>query len=231
MTDLSDRVYQAIPGLTLILIGLITTSSFILSYVVLVELAKEAGIQPLLAPLWPLCLDFFMLCASLFVLRKTIAGESALYGWGVIILCTGLSIAFNVIHAPEGVIYQIMYAIPPAFVCVSFEMFLSLLRKSPGKEKTPSPAQLRAPRKEPTPEDLPVTAPPRAVIEEEGARGYHPQASRILEYVRARPGSTQAGIARELGVSRDIVRYHVGRLVSLGLLVKGPDGLQEAGET
>lgn len=116
------------------LVAGITLGGFILSYTVLVGLAIQAGIPTYEAWIWPLCLDFFMLTASLVVLRRETLGESALYPWSIVGGTTLLSIGFNVYHAPNILIYQIMYALPPAVTFLAFELLMGLVKSDLRRE-------------------------------------------------------------------------------------------------
>lgn len=135
------------------IVALIISTSFILSYSNLAETAIEAGISPLLAPMWPVCLDAFLLAGSLFILRANLVQESAQPGWAVLLLFTGVSTLFNVYHSPQNVFSQAAHAVPPIALCISLELLMmilksDLMREAPKKEKEPEKVE-EVPKKEP----------------------------------------------------------------------------------
>ncbi len=119
-----------------IIVAIILVSSFALSYSNLRETAIEAGIDPFLAPLWPVCLDCFLVLASLFILRANLAVENPKPGWCVLLVFTTISTIFNVIHSPENLLAQSAHAIPPIALCVSLELLMMILKSDLSLETT-----------------------------------------------------------------------------------------------
>ncbi|MBN1166298.1 MAG: DUF2637 domain-containing protein [Methanospirillaceae archaeon] len=111
------------------LFSVITVSAFALSYVNLVATAIDAGIPPLLSPLWPLALDLFIVMGSLFVLQASLNQEQAIEGWIVILSFTLVSTAFNVSHSPSDLMSQAAHALPPLALCASLELLMIRLRR------------------------------------------------------------------------------------------------------
>ena len=116
------------------IVCLIISTAFVLSYANLVETAIEAGISPLLAPMWPVCLDAFLLAGSLFILRANLLGETPTPGWGVLLVFTGVSTAFNVYHSPENLVARAAHAVPPIALCVSLELLMMILKSDLTRE-------------------------------------------------------------------------------------------------
>lgn len=128
------------------IVALIISTSFVLSYSNLAETAIEAGISPLLAPMWPVCLDAFLLAGSLFILRANLVQESASPGWAVLLVFTGVSTLFNVYHSPQNIFAQAAHAVPPIALCISLELLMMILKSDLMRE---------APKKENEPENIP----------------------------------------------------------------------------
>ena len=116
------------------IVCLIISTAFVLSYANLVETAIEAGISPLLAPMWPVCLDAFLLAGSLFILRANLLGETPTPGWAVLLVFTGVSTAFNVYHSPENFVARAAHAVPPIALCVSLELLMMILKSDLTRE-------------------------------------------------------------------------------------------------
>ena len=116
------------------IVCLIISTAFVLSYANLVETAIEAGISPLLAPMWPVCLDAFLLAGSLFILRANLLGETPTPGWAVLLVFTGVSTAFNVYHSPENLVARAAHAVPPIALCVSLELLMMILKSDLTRE-------------------------------------------------------------------------------------------------
>ena len=116
------------------IVCLIISTAFVLTYANLVETAIEAGISPLLAPMWPVCLDAFLLAGSLFILRANLLGETPTPGWAVLLVFTGVSTAFNVYHSPENFAARAAHAVPPIALCVSLELLMMILKSDLTRE-------------------------------------------------------------------------------------------------
>ena len=107
---------------------LISVSAFLLSYTNLYAAAVEAGIPPLLAPLWPLNLDAFLAVSSLFILRCSIRGESTKSGWAVLLLFTGVSSIFNVVHSQPDMLSRSAHLVPPIALMISLEVMMLIIK-------------------------------------------------------------------------------------------------------
>lgn len=120
------RIIQLSFGVIFIIISF---SSFALSYLNLTAAAIEAGITPLLAPLWPLCLDAFIVMGSLFVLQANMSNEPAWQGWITLLCFTVISTGFNIAHSPDDTISQAAHAIPPIALCGSLELLMIRIKR------------------------------------------------------------------------------------------------------
>jgi hypothetical protein len=107
----------------------ITTSAFALSYVNLTAAAIEAGIIPTLAPLWPLCLDAFIVMGSLFVLQANLNHEPSWPGWITLLCFTVVSTGFNIAHSSPGILSQSAHALPPIALCASLELLMIRIKR------------------------------------------------------------------------------------------------------
>lgn len=103
---------QIISKLTGWLVGFLALASFVLSYEALWTLAIDSEVTWWLAWLWPLTLDFFVLVASLSILRNSLNGHSRLYAWTLVVVFTALSIVFNAIHKGLPIEVYNIYALP-----------------------------------------------------------------------------------------------------------------------
>lgn len=122
------RIDKTISWLTALLVVFLTGSAFVLSYNNLQALAEENAIIGWLSFLWPLTLDAFMIAAGLSALRGSLNRDTfgrLWYPWLLVGLFTVLSIAFNILHAPETLLAQSIAAMPPLVVFLALELFAS----------------------------------------------------------------------------------------------------------
>jgi hypothetical protein len=123
----ANKVISFVTG---ILVTFLAGAAFVLSYDALYRLALANGITPWLAWLWPLCLDAFMVSASLAVLRNSLVSERTWYQWILVGAFTILSVSFNAIHAPDTWLARAVFAIPPAVVFLAFELLVSQVKSA-----------------------------------------------------------------------------------------------------
>jgi len=114
--------------LTIILVFCLFVTAFVLSYDALFKLARDNGISPCLAFLWPLGLDAFMAASSLAVVWASL--NQARAGWyrAMVIGAVGMSIAGNVLHAESIIVAQVIAALPPTVAFLSFETLMAMTR-------------------------------------------------------------------------------------------------------
>lgn len=110
-----------------VIVTVIIISAFILSFTNLNAAAIEAGIPPSLSWLFPLNLDLFLVAASLFILYGNLSNESTRLGWGVLIIFTGVSTAFNMAHSPIDSMSRLSHAVSPIALCISMELLMLIL--------------------------------------------------------------------------------------------------------
>ena len=127
MTIIS-RIEGYIPDITTILVGTIGLTAFILSFANLRVAAVEAGIQPVLSWAWPICLDCLLIAGSLMILRANLRQEDSRLGWSVLLVFTGSSVAFNIVHSPPDIVSQVAHAVPPIALCVSIELLMTIIK-------------------------------------------------------------------------------------------------------
>jgi len=114
-------------GTTCGVVGL-AVAGFAMSYDALHSLAVEQGVPAALAWLWPLVVDGFIVIASLSVVRAVADGQRASYPWLLVLAFSGISVAFNVVHAAPTLVDRLVAAIPPAALVLSFELLMRQLR-------------------------------------------------------------------------------------------------------
>ena len=122
-----------LPNLTQIIesvVIFIAAGSFIISYNNLHESALEMGIPPLMAIIFPLTIDAFLLVATLAVLyagqhdgAKTLGYE----GWLFLVLYTVASIAFNIHMAPDDNWSRAGFAMCPIGLCIALHFLMRIL--------------------------------------------------------------------------------------------------------
>lgn len=128
-----------------IIVSIIIISAFILSFTNLNAAAIEAGIPESLAWLFPLNLDLFLLCASIFILYGNLTGESTKIGWIVLVAFTGVSTAFNMAHSPVDSLSRVSHAVSPIALCISVELLMLILHYTIKHETTDHVADIPAP--------------------------------------------------------------------------------------
>ncbi|MAS95564.1 MAG: hypothetical protein CMO55_20375 [Verrucomicrobiales bacterium] len=134
MSDNSTMVERTPPSLkvlssmTGILVALLATGAFALSFDALNHLAEENGVTPSLTWVWPLVLDGAIVVFSLSVLRASLHREPIRYPMTLVVIATMASVIFNVAHAPDGFLSHTMAAVPPVFLFLSFELLMRQLR-------------------------------------------------------------------------------------------------------
>jgi hypothetical protein len=189
-----SRVEAKIPDATAALVCVIAVCAFALSFYNLQQSAVESGIFPLLAWMWPLCVDCLLIAGSLMILRSSLRGEPALVGWAVLLAFTVISIVFNAIHSPPALVDRVSHAIPPLSLCVSIELLMIIIR-SDLRRPVPITTQAEVPAcaPEPAPGPAPVTG---------------DRATKINRYFKKNPGNSLAQAAKDLGMARrTITRY------------------------
>jgi len=186
-----SRIEANIPQVTAVLVLVIAICAFCLSFYNLQLQATEAGINPWLSWMWPVCLDCLLIAGSLMVLRSSLRGDSAYVGWSVLLVFTGISTGFNVIHSPADIISRLAHAVPPVSLCVSIEL-LMLCIKSDLQQPAPSTPVESMQQKQH------VTKPSRSSIP-----------GLILEHYAKYPDTSITEAAAVLGLHRSTISRHL----------------------
>ena len=90
----------------------LAAAAFTLSYDALHQLALDSRVRPALAWLWPVVIDGTIVVALLTVLAANRAARRAGYPWALAGLFSAASVAFNIAHAPDRPVAQLVFAWP-----------------------------------------------------------------------------------------------------------------------
>jgi hypothetical protein len=123
-TSSRDVAGDRIQTVTTAGVATLAVGAFLLSYDALHQLARTSQVPTVLAWLWPLIVDGFILVASLAVLDAIHTGQRARYPWALVLAFSTLSVTFNVLHAPHHPVAQLVAAIPPLALVLSFELLM-----------------------------------------------------------------------------------------------------------
>jgi hypothetical protein len=182
----------------------LAAAAFTLSYDALHQLALDSRVRPALAWLWPVVIDGTIVVALLTVLAAKRASTRAGYPWALAGLFSLASVAFNVAHAPDRPVAQLVFAMAPVALVLTTHLVMQQVGwrrpapvpTAPGAERRagPEPAQpLRSgdrPGLDLEPRDQGAQAGARARVR----AAYEAQ-------VAAGQTPTGAGLARAAGVS------------------------------
>jgi hypothetical protein len=176
-------------------------AAFTLSYDALHQLALDSRIRPHLAWLWPVVIDGTIVVALLTVLAGKSAARRASYPWALAGLFSAASVAFNIAHAPDRPVAQLVFAMAPIALVLSTHL---LMQQASWRRPTPNhlAAQPAAPETAPphTPADHP--APEQASAGRGAQMGARARVRAAYEaQLTAGQTPTGAGLARAAGVS------------------------------
>jgi hypothetical protein len=184
----------------------LAAAAFTLSYDALHQLALDSRVRPALAWLWPVVIDGTIVVALLTVLAAKRAATGAAYPWTLAGLFSLASVAFNIAHAPDRPVAQLVFAMAPIALVLTTHLLMQQAswrhhRPMPDRprpvaahEAGPEPAHPHRPGDHPEPEpaspdqgaQVGARARVRAAYEAQVAAGQTP---------------TGAGLARAAGVS------------------------------
>ena len=182
----------------------LAAAAFTLSYDALHQLALDSRVRPALAWLWPVVIDGTIVVALLTVLAAKRATARGGYPWALAGLFSLASVAFNIAHAPDRPVAQLVFAMAPVALVLTTHLLMqqvSWRRPAPGPaapvpvhQASPEPAHPARPGDQPVPESanpdrgasVGARARVRAAYEAQVAAGQTP---------------TGAGLARAAGVS------------------------------
>jgi hypothetical protein len=178
----------------------LAAAAFTLSYDALHQLALDSRVRPALAWLWPVVIDGTIVVALLTVLAAKRAATRAGYPWLLVGLFSAASVAFNIAHAPDRPVAQLVFAMAPVALVLTTHLLMQQAGwRRPQPDRTaqqagPEPAPRHTPADHPAPE--PANADRGAQL---GAR------ARVLAAYQAQLAAGQtltgAGLARAAGVS------------------------------
>jgi hypothetical protein len=182
----------------------LAAAAFTLSYDALHQLALDSRVRPGLAWLWPVVIDGTIVVALLTVLAAKRAAARAGYPWALAGLFSAASVAFNIAHAPDRPIAQLVFAMAPVALVLTTHLLMQQIgwrRATPGPTEPMAehqagsePAHPHRPGDHPAPE---LASPDRST--RPGARA-RVRAAYDAQLV-AGETPTGAGLARAAGVS------------------------------
>ena len=192
-----------------LLFCIIAASSFALSYLNLTDAAIESGYPEILAWLWPLCIDAFIIMGSLFVLQANLNSESSWQGWVVLLSFTGASCFFNIVHSPEDLISRSAHALPPIALCASLELLMIRLKRDLKRETVEIIESTETPERgiDPSP----------GVVE-----NIDDKRLKVLSFFTERPEASVEDARKDLKMGWGTVRDIRAELISCGLLSQSP---------
>jgi Protein of unknown function (DUF2637) len=181
-------------------------AAFTLSYDALHQLALDSRVRPALAWLWPVVIDGTIVVALLTVLAANRASTRVGYPWALAGLFSAASVAFNIAHAPDRPVAQLVFAMAPIALVLTTHLLMQQAswrhhRPMPDRpwpmaahEAGPEPAHPHTPVDHPAPRSLPAdqSAQPGARARVRAAYQAQLAAGQI---------PTGAGLARTAGVS------------------------------
>ena len=182
----------------------LAAAAFTLSYDALHQLALDSRVRPALAWLWPVVIDGTIVVALLTVLAANRTARRAGYPWTLAGLFSAASVAFNIAHAPDRPVAQLVFAMAPIALVLTTHLLMQQVgwrRPTPGstapRAEQPAGSQAAHPHR---PGDHPAPEPQRP------DRAAQPDArSRVRAAYEAQLAAGQtptgAGLARAAGVS------------------------------
>jgi hypothetical protein len=126
----------------------LAAAAFTLSYDALHQLALDSRVRPALAWLWPVVIDGTIVVALLTVLAANRAARKAGYPWALAGLFSAASVAFNIAHAPDRPVAQLVFAMAPVALVLTTHLLLQQVgwrRSTPGRPTEPVPDQQAEP--------------------------------------------------------------------------------------
>jgi hypothetical protein len=182
----------------------LAAAAFTLSYDALHQLALDSRVRPALAWLWPVVIDGTIVVALLTVLAAKRAAAKAGYPWALAGLFSAASVAFNIAHAPDRPVAQLVFAMAPVALVLTTHLLMQQVAwrrptpdpaaPGPVQQAGPAPAQPHTPGEQPAPESA---SPDRGA--QVGARARMRAAYQAQLAAGQTP--TGAGLARAVGVS------------------------------
>jgi hypothetical protein len=182
----------------------LAAAAFTLSYDALHQLALDSRVRPALAWLWPVVIDGTIVVTLLTVLAAKRAATRAGYPWMLAGLFSAASVAFNIAHAPDRPVAQLVFAMAPVALVLTTHLLMQQVgwrRVIPGPTAPGAEQQAASEAAQPSRSgDHPASEPQRP------DREAQPDArSRVRAAYQAQLATGQtptgAGLARAAGVS------------------------------
>jgi hypothetical protein len=185
----------------------LAAAAFTLSYDALHQLALDSRVRPALAWLWPVVIDGTIVVALLTVLAAKRAATRAAYPWALAGLFSLASVAFNIAHAPDRPVAQLVFAMAPVALVLTTHLLMQQAGwrpPTPNRPAAPTPEAAHEAAREPahphTPGDSPAPEPPPA--EQAAPVGARARVRAAYQaQLAAGQTPTGAGLARAAGVS------------------------------
>jgi hypothetical protein len=114
----------------------LAAAAFTLSYDALHQLALDSRVRPALAWLWPVVIDGTIVVTLLTVLAAKRAATRAAYPWALAGLFSLASVAFNIAHAPDRPIAQLVFAMAPVALVLTTHL---LMQQAAWRRPMPDP--------------------------------------------------------------------------------------------
>jgi hypothetical protein len=130
---------------------ILAAAAFTLSYDALHQLALDSRVRPGLAWLWPVVIDGTIVVALLTVLAAKRAASRTGYPWALAGLFSAASVAFNIAHAPDRPVAQLVFAMAPVALVLTTHLLMQQASWRPerpamaGRALTPATAGGRPP--------------------------------------------------------------------------------------
>ena len=116
-----------ITGTNTLLVILVAIGSFSLSYSALSDLASKNGFTDWRAYVLPLVIDIGMLAFGLAVVHAHLHSTNPLRRRLLNLLYTGVTVIYNLIHAPNNLTAQGLAIIPPLTLFFTFEVLMAMI--------------------------------------------------------------------------------------------------------
>jgi uncharacterized membrane protein YdcZ (DUF606 family) len=185
-------------------------AAFTLSYDALHQLALDSRVRSGLAWMWPVVIDGTIVVALLTVLAAKRANARTSYPWTLAGLFSAASVAFNIAHAPDRPVAQLVFAMAPVALVLTTHLLMQQ-----ASWRHPRPAMAGQAPNPATPGGRPQAAPnttamagsrPAMVVPMAGLAGQEPdpeaKARRIYEQHQAAGARLSgAALARHAGIS------------------------------
>jgi hypothetical protein len=114
----------------------LAAAAFTLSYDALHQLALDSRVRPALAWLWPVVIDGTIVVALLTVLAAKRAAARVGYPWALAGVFSAASVAFNIAHAPDRPVAQLVFAMAPVALVLTTHL---LMQQVGWRRVTPGP--------------------------------------------------------------------------------------------